>query len=553
MLIGDKRLIQFIAVAGLSFALSVGPPSASRAEDDAAPAAAASDAAPKAAKDAEPTTTKDPQIALDDLELLLEPMTKDETETEAKGWYGLLRAKEREITLAELDVRRKNREIAQLDKQKAAAADLAKATEEVKAATSDKDKEAAAQHLAEAQKNFAQTAATASKETAREEKKAQATTAAMAKQADAAPPPPATVDSGTPAPGVTVMPAASDKEVLQKAAESAAKKSETTGDTAKVEKVVAASEKEAAAADQIKTLAESTPAAAGSAVAATPGAAPAAVADTSKKAEKLVEKADEASAAKTDVKVQLVDYSTQLTGERTALTDRLKLVLDKLEAKGGDGKPYRLYIASIGGIKIDVTDRTATLARISGWLSSEEGGLRLARDVGTFLAYIIGAVIVARIVRMILRRVMSRDHVTSHLLRDFIISSSGRVIVAIGFLLALSALEVNLAPLLAVIGAAGFVVAFALQGTLSNFASGLLIMVFKPFDVGDEVEVGGGIKGKVTHVTIFSTYIRTDDGPVKIVPNDNIWKNVIVNLTTGVVKAPPASDAKPPEAKSEAA
>ena len=437
-------------------------------------------------------------------------------------------------------------------KQKAAAADLAKATEEVKAATSDKDKEAAAQHLAEAQKNFAQTAATASKETAREEKKAQATTAAMAKQADAAPPPPATVDSGTPAPGVTVMPAASDKEVLQRAAESAAKKSETAGDTAKVEKVVAASEKEAAATDQIKTLAESTPAA-GSAVAATPGAATAAVADTSKKAEKLVEKADEASAAKTDVKVQLVDYSTQLTGERTALTDRLKLVLDKLEAKGGDGKPYRLYIASIGGIKIDVTDRTATLARISGWLSSEEGGLRLARDVGTFLAYIIGSIIVARIVRMILRRVMSRDHVTSHLLRDFIISSSGRVIVAIGFLLALSALEVNLAPLLAVIGAAGFVVAFALQGTLSNFASGLLIMVFKPFDVGDEVEVGGGIKGKVTHVTIFSTYIRTDDGITKIVPNDNIWKSVIVNETTGVVKSPPAGDAKPPESTPEAA
>jgi small conductance mechanosensitive channel len=154
---------------------------------------------------------------------------------------------------------------------------------------------------------------------------------------------------------------------------------------------------------------------------------------------------------------------------------------------------------------------------------------------------------------MILRRVMSGDHVTSHLLRDFIISSSGRVIVAIGFLLALSALEVNLAPLLAVIGAAGFVVAFALQGTLSNFASGLLIMVFKPFDVGDEVEVGGGIKGKVTHVTVFSTYIRTDDGLVKIVPNDTIWKNVIVNQTTGVVKAPSSDDAKPPEGNAEAA
>ncbi len=240
-------------------------------------------------------------------------------------------------------------------------------------------------------------------------------------------------------------------------------------------------------------------------------------------------------------------------GERTALTDRLKLVLDKFEAKGGDAKPYRLYIASIGGIKIDVSDRTATLARISGWLTSEEGGLRLAREVGTFLAYIVGSILVARIVRMILRRAMNRDHVTSHLLRDFIISSSGRVIVAVGFLLALSALEVNLAPLLAVIGAAGFVVAFALQGTLSNFASGLLIMVFKPFDVGDDVEVGGGIKGKVTHVTIFSTYIRTDDGITKIVPNDNIWKSVIVNETTGVVKSPPAGEPQPPDAKPEAA
>jgi small conductance mechanosensitive channel len=542
---GGKILARVIAAVGLSVALSMGAPSASYA-DDAAPAAAGADA-----KDAEPATTKDPQIALDDLELLLAPMTKEETETEAKGWYSLLRAKEREITVAELNVRRKNREIAQLEKQKTAAADLAKATEEVKAATSDKDEEAAAQRLAEAQKNLALMVATAGKETAKEEKKAEATTAAMAKQAEAAPPPAATVDSATTAGDVKVAPAASDKDVLQKAAESAAKKSEGNGDTAKVEKVVAASEKEAAASDQIKTLAESTPAAARAATA--PGAATAAVAKTSKTAERLAEKADEATAAKTDVKVQLVDYSTQLMGERTALTDRLKLVLDKFEAKGGDGKPYRLYIASIGGIKIDVTDRTATLARISGWLSSEEGGLRVARDVGTFLAYIIGAIVVARLVRLILGRGMSRANVTSQLLRDFVISASGRVIVAVGFLLALSALEVNLAPLLAVIGAAGFVVAFALQGTLSNFASGLLIMVFKPFDVGDEVEVGGGIKGWVTHVTIFSTYIRTDEEPVKIVPNDTIWKNVIVNQTTGVVKAPPSGDAKPPDANPEAA
>ncbi len=188
------------------------------------------------------------------------------------------------------------------------------------------------------------------------------------------------------------------------------------------------------------------------------------------------------------------------------------------------------------------------MARISAWLTADEGGLRWAFNLATFLAYIIGSIIVAWIARMILRRLMRDSHMTSHLLRDFIIVSSGRIIVAIGVLLGLSSLEVNLAPLLAIIGAAGFVVAFALQGTLSNFASGLLIMVNKPFDVGDEVEVGGGIKGKVSRVSIFSTYILTDDGLLKIVPNDNIWKSVIVNQTTGVVKTPAVAEAKPADA-----
>jgi hypothetical protein len=186
---------------------------ASRADDAAPPAASDAKAA---ATEGEPATTKDPLIALDDLELLLAPMTKEETETEAKGWYALLRAKEREITVAELNVRRKNREIAQLEKQKTAAADLAKATEEVKTATSDKDKEAAAQRLAEAQKTLTQTVATASKETAKEEKKADAATAAMAKQADAAPPPAATVDPETPPADAKVAPAASAKDACKK-------------------------------------------------------------------------------------------------------------------------------------------------------------------------------------------------------------------------------------------------------------------------------------------------------------------------------------------------
>ena len=349
--------------------------------------------------------------------------------------------------------------------------------------------------------------------------------------------PPATVtNSGT---GAKIVPAAGDKEVLEKAAETAAKKSEARGDTAKVEKVVAATEKEAAATEQIKSMAEATPAA-GTAT------TPAAVADTSNKAEKMAAKADEASAAKADVKVQLVDYSTQLMSERTALVDRLKLVLDKWEAKGGDPKDYRMYIASIGGIKIDVSDRAATMARISAWLTADEGGLRWARNLATFIGYIIGSVIVAWIVRMILRRAIERvagdfapvarlvhfqrraDHRRDRRPARIVGARSEPRAVARGG----SAPRVSSSP-------------SRCRARSSNFASGLLILINKPFDVGDEVEVGGGIRGRVTRVSIFSTYIETDDGLLKIVPNDNIWKAVIVNQTTGVVKAPSAAEAKP--------
>ena len=587
MLIRSRRPTPLLAIAGLSALLGGGFAPPSFAADDSAPAAEA--AAPKTpqfltalasssswddfissswGKDPEPTTTKDPQIALDDLELLLAPMAKDDIKAEAKGWFALVQAKEREISVAELNVRRKNREIALLEKQKAAAAELAKASQDVKAAGesgdgSDKDKAAAAARLAEAQKALVKTVETANKETAKEDKKAEATAASMAKQADASPPP-ASATGGEAASASAVVkvavaaPAASDKDVLQKAADAAAAKAQQSGDAAKgaekVDQVVAASAKEAEASEKVKSLVESAPAAASVAVAAAgaaPGAVTEAAKDTSAKAEILAKQTQEATAAKADVKVQLVDYSTQLTSERTALVDRLKLVLDKWEAKGGDPKTYRMYIASLGGLKIDVSDQAATWARVKAWLTADEGGLRWARNFAIFVGYILGSIVVAWIVRMILRRVMSMGpaaQATSHLLRDFIVASSGRAVVLIGILLGLSALEVNLAPLLAVIGAAGFVVAFALQGTLSNFASGLLIMLFKPFDVGDEVEVGGGIKGKVTQVTIFSTYIETEDGVMKIVPNDNIWKNVIVNQTTGVTKSAPA-DAKPAAAE----
>jgi len=177
-----KNWPSLIAIAALSFALSAGFAPSSRAADDfkliLEPAEKSDAKGPvvEVETDKAPAvTTKDPQIALDDLELLLAPMTKAELEVEAKGWFDLVRAKEREISAAELDVHRKNREIGQLEKQKAAAAELAKATQEVKAdaggAASEKDKAAAAERLAEAQKKLVKTVETAKKEKVRRTKR----------------------------------------------------------------------------------------------------------------------------------------------------------------------------------------------------------------------------------------------------------------------------------------------------------------------------------------------------------------------------------------------
>jgi small conductance mechanosensitive channel len=105
-----------------------------------------------------------------------------------------------------------------------------------------------------------------------------------------------------------------------------------------------------------------------------------------------------------------------------------------------------------------------------------------------------------------------------------------RLTMIIGLIIAVTMLGVNAGPLLAMIGAAGLVVGLALQGTLSNFASGILILLNRPFDVGDVINAGG-VLGKVESMNLVSTSILTFDNQVMLVPNNQIWNGVITNIT----------------------
>lgn len=139
--------------------------------------------------------------------------------------------------------------------------------------------------------------------------------------------------------------------------------------------------------------------------------------------------------------------------------------------------------------------------------------------------------ILARLVRALTSKTLEKTSVaSSQLLREMIVTMAGRIVMFIGLVIILSQFGVSLGPLLAGLGVAGLVIGFALQDTLSNFASGAMILAYQPFDVGDLVETAG-VEGTVKDLNLVSTRIMTLDHQTLIVPNSKIWGDVIRNVT----------------------
>ena len=90
--------------------------------------------------------------------------------------------------------------------------------------------------------------------------------------------------------------------------------------------------------------------------------------------------------------------------------------------------------------------------------------------------------------------------------------------------------------MLAGLGIAGFIVGFALQDTLANFASGIMILAYRPYDVGDLIDCAGGVFGRVSHMSLVSTTILTLDNQTRVVPNGKIWGDVITNVAAQKVR-----------------
>lgn len=244
----------------------------------------------------------------------------------------------------------------------------------------------------------------------------------------------------------------------------------------------------------------------------------------------LAEKADLYSDKIQQRRDLLIKSLTLLRSEKNNTLERFKLVLSNWETKGGDATELYLYADALAGTTVDLTDSSAAWLTIKGWSMSPDGGLRWLTNIIKFFFSIFIVYLISRTAGKLADAALTRNKNLSTLLKDFIKVSIRRIILIIGFIVSLTLIEINVGPVLALIGAAGLVVGLALQSTLSNFASGMLILIYRPFDVGDIIEIGGSV-GTVHSMTLLTTAIKSFDNQHHIVPNNNVWGSTIVNVT----------------------
>ncbi|MBT6805128.1 MAG: mechanosensitive ion channel [Verrucomicrobia bacterium] len=217
--------------------------------------------------------------------------------------------------------------------------------------------------------------------------------------------------------------------------------------------------------------------------------------------------------------------------ERTLIADRMTIVMNAFQTKGGDLAEYKDYMASVTGIQVDIKEIGKTSSRVVSWLKSEEGGIRWAMNLLWFVVTLIVFRFIALLLGNIARKALERAAGnSSELLKNFFTHAVRKLIFLVGLIVALDFIGIKSGPFLAAFGAAGFILGFALQDTLANLAAGIMILFHRPYDIGNFV-TAGGVTGKVTRMNLAATTFLTGDNQQVIVPNGSIWGDVITNVT----------------------
>ncbi|MBT8474017.1 MAG: mechanosensitive ion channel family protein [Alphaproteobacteria bacterium] len=245
-----------------------------------------------------------------------------------------------------------------------------------------------------------------------------------------------------------------------------------------------------------------------------------------------------------ELQVDLLDAPSAATDEtyqalatmvevRAGLFERFSMVVSALQKKGGDEALVTelwAYRDSVLSSETKLASPKAITMAFFKWLTRADGGVAIAKDIGLVVLIFLALVFVSKSVQVLFRRWIGRVPNMSKLLQSFLVGAVYWLVLTVGLLVAVAAIGVNVTPLFAMIGGASFILAFAFQDTLGNLASGLMIMINRPFDEGDYVVVGG-TGGTVRSVSIVATTVTTPDNQVIVIPNKSVWGNVITNVT----------------------
>ncbi|QFU24601.1 mechanosensitive ion channel family protein [Shewanella eurypsychrophilus] len=245
----------------------------------------------------------------------------------------------------------------------------------------------------------------------------------------------------------------------------------------------------------------------------------------------------DASLAGKDVSSEQTVKVTQLNERLSHSSSSLGVAVELLDTLGQDTSELKQTLFSTSGdITQDVLNLDVASSLIEQWFTSAktqamENGPSVVFKLFIFSLILLLSSLVGKGVEKLVKKAVSNSKLKfSKLLQDFFISLSGKAVFTIGLLIALSQLGFELGPLLAGFGVAGVIIGFALQDTLSNFASGMMILIYRPYDVGDLINAAG-VTGKVSHMSLVSTTIKTLDNQRLIIPNNKIWGDTINNIT----------------------
>ncbi len=227
----------------------------------------------------------------------------------------------------------------------------------------------------------------------------------------------------------------------------------------------------------------------------------------------------------------------ELNARHETNVHRLGAIIEVFDRLGIDSSSYQaVMLQHASSISISFVSSNAILTVLQdSWAALKEAIEENAPDlIFRFLIFIAVLLVfrtLSRITKRAVRAASNRSKLDmSELLKNILVSTSGGVLMALGIMIALSTVGISLAPMLAGLGVAGFIVGFALQDSLGNFASGAMILIYRPFDVGDLIEITGA-SGLVKKMNLVSTTILTLDNQTLVVPNSKIWGDVIKNVT----------------------